>query len=167
MAIKVGDKLPAGTLTEMIYEASDSCPVGPQAVNVIEASKGKRIAILAVPGAFTPGCSNVHLPGFVANTAQFKSKKVDEIWCLSVNDAFVMGAWGKDQKTAGKVRMLADGSATYTRALGLQLDANAWGMGERSQRYAMLVDDGTVKVLNIDEGGKVENSTAEKLLAQI
>lgn len=167
MTIKVGDKLPAGTLTEMIYEAAESCPVGPQPVNVAEASKGKRIAILAVPGAFTPGCSNVHLPGYLTNADKFKGKKVDEIWCLSVNDAFVMGAWGKDQKAAGKVRMLADGSATYTKALGLQLDANAWGMGERSQRYSMLVEDGVVKILNLDEGGKVENSTAEKLLSQI
>lgn len=167
MTIKVGDKLPAGALTEMVYEASASCPVGPRPVDVAEASKGKRIAILAVPGAFTPGCSNVHLPGFTANADKFRGKKVDEIWCLSVNDAFVMGAWGKDQKTEGKVRMLADGSATYTRALGLQMDANAWGMGERSKRYSMLVEDGVVKILNVDEAGKVENSAAERLLSQI
>ena len=167
MTIKVGEKLPTGTLTEMIYEASDSCPAGPSPVNVAESVKGKRIAIFAVPGAFTPGCSNTHLPGFVNNAAQIKAKKIDEIWCLSVNDAFVMGAWGKDQKTAGKVRMLADGSAVFTKALGLEADFSNFGMGIRSRRYSMMVDDGVVKVLNLEEGGKIEVSTAEKLLAQI
>jgi peroxiredoxin len=164
MSIQVGEKLPPGTLSEMIYEASESCPAGPQKIQVETAVKGKRIAIFAVPGAFTPGCSNVHLPGYLANADKLKAKKVDEIWCLAVNDAFVMGAWGKDQKTAGKVRMLADGSAAYTKALGLQMDANAWGMGERSQRYSMLVEDGVVKILNLEQAGKIENSTAEKLL---
>ena len=167
MTIKVGDKLPAGTLTEMIYEASESCPTGPQPVQVADAVKGKRIAILAVPGAFTPGCSNTHLPGFVNNADQIKAKKVDEIWCLAVNDAFVMGAWGKDQKTAGKVRMLADGSGVYTKALGLEVDFSGYGMGMRSSRYSMLVEDGVVKVLNREEGGKIDVSTAEKLLSQI
>ena len=164
MAIKVGDKLPDGILTEMIETETAGCTIGPNNFPVTEQAKGKRIAIFAVPGAFTPTCSAKHVPGYTANYDKIKAKKVDEIWCLAVNDAFVMGAWGKEQKSAGKVRMLADGSAAYTKALGLELDLIGRGMGVRSQRYAMLVEDGVVKALNVEAPGKFEVSDAESML---
>jgi peroxiredoxin len=166
MAIKVGDRLPEGTLTEMIDTERPGCTVGPNNFPVSEQVKGKRIAIFAVPGAFTPTCSAKHVPGYVQNHDALKAKGVDEIWCLAVNDAFVMGAWGRDQKAGGKVRMMADGSASYTKALGLEMDLTARGMGVRSQRYSMLVEDGVVKRLNVEEPGKFEVSIAETMLAQ-
>jgi peroxiredoxin len=167
MAIKVGDKLPDGTLTEMIETETEGCTIGPNAFKVSDLAKGKRIVIFGVPGAFTPTCSAKHVPGYTANYDKLKSKKVDEIWCLAVNDAFVMGAWGKEQKAGGKVRMMADGSAAYTKALGLEFDLVARGMGIRAQRFSMLVDDGVVKALNVEAPGKFEVSDAETMLKQL
>lgn len=166
MTITVGDRLPEGTLTEFVDTAREACSIGPNAFQVADLVRGKKIAIFAVPGAFTPTCSAQHLPGYVQQAAQFQGKGVDEIWCVSVNDAFVMGAWARDQQVDGKVRMLADGSAQWTQALGLILDLNARGMGTRSQRYSMLVEDGVVKHLNVEAGGKFEVSDAATLLAQ-
>ncbi len=167
MAIKVGDRLPDGTLTEMIDTERPGCTVGPNNFSVSEQAKGKRIAIFAVPGAFTPTCSSQHVPSYVQNVDKLKGKGVDEIWCIAVNDAFVMGAWGKDQKCGGKVRMMADGSATFTKALGLDMDLTGRGMGVRSQRYSMLVDDGVVKALNLEQPGKFEVSDAETMLKKL
>ncbi|HEY4079509.1 MAG TPA: peroxiredoxin [Burkholderiaceae bacterium] len=164
--LKVGDKLPAGTLQEFIEVEGNGCSLGPNSFEVAAATAGKTIAIFALPGAFTPTCSAQHVPGYVAEAEALKAAGVDEIWCLSVNDAFVMGAWGRDQKTAGKVRMMADGSAAFTQATGLVLDLTARGMGVRSQRYSMLVVDGVVKTLNIEGPGKFEVSDAATMLAQ-
>ncbi|ANN79420.1 peroxiredoxin [Bordetella flabilis] len=166
MTIKVGDRVPDGTLTEFIETETESCALGPNNFQVADLVKGKKIVVFAVPGAFTPTCSAKHLPGFVQNAAAFGQKGVDEIWCVAVNDAFVMGAWGREQKTDGKVRMLADGSATWTKALGLELDLNARGMGVRSQRYAMVLEDGVVKTLNVEAPGKFEVSDAATMLSQ-
>ena len=167
MAIKVGDRLPEGTLTELIEDERPGCTVGPNAFKVSDLTKGKRIVIFGLPGAFTPTCSAKHVPSFVANHDKLRAKNVDEIWCVSVNDAFVMGAWGKDQKASGKVRMMADGSATLTKALGLEMDLTARGMGVRSQRYSMLVDDGVVKSINVEAPGKFEVSDADTMLKQV
>ncbi|MDY7577484.1 peroxiredoxin [Herbaspirillum sp. RTI4] len=167
MTIKIGERLPEGTLSEFIDIATEGCALGPNAVNVAAALKGKTIAILALPGAFTPTCSAKHLPGYIQHADQFKAKGVDEIWCLAVNDAFVMGAWGREQKAVGIVRLLGDGSAIYTKALGLDADFTDRGMGIRSQRYSMLVVDGVVKQLNVEAAGKFDVSTAETLLAQL
>jgi len=164
MPITVGDRLPDGTLTELIETETLGCTLGPNAFRVSELLKGKRIILFGLPGAFTPTCSAKHFPGYTANHDKFRAKKVDEIWCIAVNDAFVMGAWGREQKSRGKVRMMADGSATYTRALGLDMDLTARGMGVRSQRYSMLVEDGVVKSLNIEQPGKFEVSDAETML---
>ncbi|WAC73639.1 peroxiredoxin [Roseateles sp. SL47] len=164
--LKVGDHLPAGSLQEFIEVEGEGCSLGPNSFDIQKLSSGKTIAIFALPGAFTPTCSAQHVPGYVAAAGDFKAAGVDEIWCVSVNDAFVMGAWGRDQKTAGKVRMMADGSATFTQATGLTLDLAARGMGLRSQRYSMLVKDGVVKTLNIEAPGKFEVSDAATLLAQ-
>ena len=157
MTIKVGDSLPAGTLYEMSKE-------GPQPISVMDLTKGKRVVIFGLPGAFTPTCSAQHVPGYLAAVDQLKAKKVDEIVCLSVNDAFVMGAWAKDQHTAGKVRMLGDGSALFTQALGLELDLIERGLGVRCQRFSMLVEDGVVKTLHIEAPGKFEVSDAATML---
>ncbi|MVW70880.1 MULTISPECIES: peroxiredoxin [unclassified Bordetella] len=167
MTIKVGDRVPDGTLTEFFETEGNGCSVGPNAFQVADLVKGKTIAVFAVPGAFTPTCSAKHLPGYVEQAQALKDKGVDEIWCVAVNDAFVMGAWGREQKTAGKVRMMADGSALWTRALGLELDLIARGMGVRSQRYSALLKDGVVTQLNIEEAGKFEVSDAATLLSQI
>jgi len=167
MAIKVGDKLPDSTLTEMIETETPGCTIGPNAFQVSNLTKGKRIVIFGLPGAFTPTCSAKHVPSYTANYDKLKAKKVDEIWCVSVNDAFVMGAWAKDQKSQGKVRMMADGSAVFTKAMGLEMDLAARGMGMRSQRYSMLVDDGVVKSLNVETPGKFEVSDAESMLKQL
>lgn len=167
MAIRAGNRLPDGTLTELIEQETPGCTIGPNSFKVAELTKGKRIVVFGLPGAFTPTCSGKHLPSYVANYDRMKAKGVDEIWCIAVNDAFVMGAWGKDQKAGGKVRMMADGSATYTKSLGLEMDLTARGMGIRSQRYSMFVEDGVVKVLNIDQPGKFEVSDAETVLGQL
>ena len=167
MAIKVGDRLPDGTLTEMIDTERPGCTVGPNNFSVSEQAKGKRVAVFAVPGAFTPTCSAKHVPSYVQNFDKLKAKGVDEVWCIAVNDAFVMGAWGKDQQCGGKVRMMADGSAAYTKVLGLDMDLTARGMGVRSQRYSMFVEDGVVKALNVEQPGKYEVSGAETMLQKL
>ncbi len=167
MTIKVGDTLPAGVLAEFIEIEGNGCSVGPNTFKVEDLVKGKKIAIFGLPGAFTPTCSAKHVPGYLANFDALKAKGVDEIWCIAVNDAFVMGAWGREQKAAGKVRMMADGSGGYSQALGLTLDLTARGMGVRSDRYSMYVVDGVVKSLNREAPGKFEVSNAETLLGQV
>ncbi len=164
--IKVGDTLPAATLMEYVEVEGGGCSIGPNPVDVTKSSKGKTIALFALPGAFTPTCSAKHVPGYVAHYDAFKAAGVDEIWCASVNDAFVMGAWARDQKTGYKVRMLADGSAAFAQATGLTLDLSSKGMGLRSNRYSMLVKDGKVVTLNVEAPGKFEVSDAATLLAQ-
>ena len=164
--LKIGDQLPAGTLFEYVEVEGNGCSIGPNAFDVAKETAGKKIAIFALPGAYTPTCSAQHLPGYIAQAEAFKSAGVDEIWCVSVNDAFVMGAWGRDQKTGGKVRMMADGSAAFAQATGLTLDLTARGMGLRSNRYSMLVVDGVVKTLNVEGPGKFEVSDAATMLAQ-
>jgi peroxiredoxin len=166
MTIKIGDRLPEGTLAEFIETETEGCALGPNTFQVSELAKGKKIAIFGLPGAFTPTCSAKHVPGYVANADALKAKGVDEIWCISVNDAFVMGAWGRDQKSTGIVRMMADGNASFTQALGLDADFSKHGMGTRSQRYSMVVEDGVVTQLNVEQGG-FEVSSAEKMLAQL
>jgi peroxiredoxin len=167
MTITVGDKLPAGTLMEFYEVEKDGCSIGPNPVKVEDLTKGKKVVFFGLPGAFTPTCSAKHVPSYVENYAALKRKGVDTIACLSVNDAFVMGAWGRDQKTGDKVRMLADGSAEFTKALGLELDRTARGMGVRCQRFSMLVDDGVVKTLNIEGPGKFEVSDGATMLKQL
>jgi len=167
MTIKAGDRLPDGQITEFIETEQPGCSIGPNTFNVADLVKGKKIVIFGLPGAFTPTCSAKHVPGYVENYDKLKAKGVDEIWCLAVNDAFVMNAWGKDQKSGTKVRMMADGSADYTRKLGLELDLTARGMGVRSQRYSMLIDNGVVKKLNVEGPGKFEVSNAETMLGQL
>ena len=164
--LKVGDKLPAGSLSEFVEVEGNGCSIGPNSFDLEKATAGKKIAVFALPGAFTPTCSAKHMPGYLENAEAFKAAGVDEIWCVSVNDAFVMGAWGRDQKTGGKVRMMADGSADFAKATGLTLDLTARGMGLRSNRYSMLVVDGVVKSLNVEAPGKFEVSDAGTLLAQ-
>ena len=164
--IKVGEALPAATLMEFVEVEGNGCSLGPNPVDVQKATAGKTIALFAVPGAFTPTCSAQHVPGYVAQAEAFKAAGVDEIWCLAVNDAFVMGAWARDQKTAGKVRMLADSDAAFAKATGLTLDLHGKGLGLRSNRYSMLVKDGKVVTLNVEAPGKFEVSDAATLLAQ-
>jgi len=167
MTIKVGDKLPAGTLMEFFEVEKDGCSIGPNPVKVEDLTKGKKVVIFGLPGAFTPTCSAKHVPSYLASYDQMKAKGVNTIACLSVNDAFVMGAWGREQKTGDKVRMLADGSADFTKALGLELDLTARGMGVRCQRFSMLVDDGVVKSLNIEAPGKFEVSDGATMVKQL
>ena len=164
--IKVGDTLPAATLMEFLEVEGNGCSMGPNPVDVALATAGKTIAVFALPGAFTPTCSAKHLPPYLSHFDDFVAAGVDEIWCVSVNDAFVMGAWARDQKTQGKIRMLADGSAAFTQATGLTLDLTARGMGLRSNRYSMLVENGRVVCLNVEAPGKFEVSDAATLLAQ-
>ncbi|MGF1550858.1 MAG: peroxiredoxin [Sphingomonadaceae bacterium] len=160
MAISVGDELPRTTLMKATEE-------GPEPVDSEEFFSGRKVALFAVPGAFTPTCSAKHLPGFVDKAEEIKGKGVDEIACIAVNDAFVMDAWAKEGGAGGKVTMLADGNGDFTRALGLDMDAKRFGMGERSQRYSMIVEDGVVKELNVEEPGDFSVSSAEHLLAQL
>jgi glutaredoxin/glutathione-dependent peroxiredoxin len=157
MTIKVGDKVPSATLKYLSSE-------GPKEITTDELFRGKRVALFAVPGAFTPTCSQRHLPGYVDRAADIKGRGVDTIACLSVNDAFVMGAWGKDQNVGDKVMMLADGSGDFTRAVGLELDLTKGGLGTRSQRYSMMVEDGVIKALNIEKPGQFDVSSAEVML---
>jgi len=164
--LKIGDRLPSGKLQEFMEVEGNGCSLGPNTFEIDTLTAGKKIAIFALPGAYTPTCSAQHVPGYVQQAEALRAAGVDEIWCISVNDAFVMGAWGRDQKTAGKVRMMADGSADFTKATGLTLDLTAKGMGLRSQRYSMLVVDGVVKTLNIEGPGKFEVSDAGTMLAQ-
>ncbi|MCX5589828.1 peroxiredoxin [Alcaligenes endophyticus] len=167
MSIKVGDHVPDASLGEYIETATDTCAVGPNTFQVSDLVKGKKIAVFAVPGAFTPTCSEQHLPGFLAKADEFKAAGVDEIWCVAVNDAFVMGAWGRSQNVNGKIRLLADGSADWTRKLGLEFDLSSKGLGVRCKRFSALLDDGVVTSLNIDDGGGLDKSDAATLLAQV
>jgi peroxiredoxin len=167
MTIKVGDRLPAGTLQEFFEVEKNGCSIGPNPVSIEDLTRGKKVVLFGLPGAFTPTCSAKHVPGYVANYDKLKAKGVDTIACMSVNDAFVMGAWARDQKAKGKIRFMADGSADYTKKLGLELDLNARGMGMRCQRFSMLVDDGVVKALNVEAPGKFEVSNAETMLQQL
>jgi glutaredoxin/glutathione-dependent peroxiredoxin len=164
--IEVGHSLPSSTLMEYVEVEGNGCSIGPNAVDVKAATAGKTIALFALPGAFTPTCSAKHVPGYLEQHAALVAVGVDEIWCLAVNDAFVMGAWARELGTAGKVRMLGDGSAEFAKATGLTLDLTARGMGLRSNRYSMLVKDGVVKSLNVEGPGKFEVSDASTLLAQ-
>jgi peroxiredoxin len=167
MTIKVGDKLPPGTLSEYIEVETAGCTLGPNEFKVEDLVRGKKVALFGLPGAFTPTCSAKHVPSYVANFDRLKAKGIDEVICMAVNDAFVMGAWARDQKTAGKVRMMGDGSAAYTKALGLELDLTGRGMGMRCQRFSMIVDNGVVKALNVEAPGKYEVSGAETMLTQL
>jgi glutaredoxin/glutathione-dependent peroxiredoxin len=160
MTINVGDRLPSATLRQVT-------PEGPKEVSSDDFFRGKKVVLFAVPGAFTPACSQRHLPGFVDKATDIRAKGIDEIACVAVNDAAVMGAWGKDQKTDGKVTMLADGSGDFTRAMELELDATKAGLGKRSQRYSMLVDNGVVKALHVEAPGKFEVSDAETMLKDL
>ena len=160
MTIKVGDRIPSVTLTTPTAD-------GPQAISTDQIFKGKKVALFALPGAFTPTCSAKHLPGFKQLAGEIKGKGVDVIACLSVNDAFVMRAWAEDQAVGDDIAMLADGGAAFTDAVGLAFDASRFGMGKRSQRYSMIVDDGVVKELNVEEGGEFRVSAADYLLAQL
>ncbi len=162
--IKVGDRIPDATLFEST-EFGEACPVSPKTVSVAEATKGKRVVIFGLPGAYTPTCSAKHVPGYVQHAKELQQKGVDEIWCVSVNDGYVMAEWGRQQKAIGTVRMLGDGSAELTKKLGL--DTEIPGMGVRMRRFSMLVDDGVVKQLNVEEKGKFEVSNAETMLKQI
>ncbi|MDO5693920.1 MAG: peroxiredoxin [Pseudomonadota bacterium] len=165
--IKVGDALPALTLSEYSEVEDNGCSLGPNPVDVAQSVAGKTIAIFAVPGAFTPTCSAKHVPSYLENHDALKAAGVDEIWCLSVNDAFVMGAWAREQKTSGKVRMIADGDAAFAKATGLTLDLTGKGLGLRSNRYSMLVRDGKVVTLNVEAPGKFEVSDGATMLEQM
>jgi peroxiredoxin len=165
--IEVGQRLPATTLYEYQEVESEGCSIGPNALNSAEAAAGKTVLLFALPGAFTPTCSAQHLPGYIAQLDALRDKGVDEVWCVSVNDAFVMHAWGKSAGANGKVRMLADGSADFAKALGLTLDLGQRGMGLRSQRFAMLIKDGVVADLQVEAAGKFEVSKAEFMLARL
>jgi peroxiredoxin (alkyl hydroperoxide reductase subunit C) len=165
--IAVGQKLPNATLYEFLDEATEGCTIGPNAFEVEKLAAGKKVVIFALPGAFTPTCSAKHVPSYVEHFDAIKAKGVDEIWCISVNDPFVMGAWGRDQKVGNKIRMLGDGSAEFTKKLGLELDLTARGFGVRSDRYAMIVEDGVVKTLDREAPGKFEVSDAASVLKQL
>lgn len=165
--IQIGQPLPAVTLMEFNEIEGNGCALGPNPVEVQAASVGKTIALFGLPGAFTPTCSAQHVPGYLARYDQLRARGVDEIWCVSVNDAFVMGAWARAMQTAGKVRMLADGSAVFAQATGLTLDLSARGMGLRSTRYSMLVRDGVVQALHVEAPGKFEVSDAKTLLESL
>ena len=160
MTIEVGDKIPTATLRQMTAD-------GPQEISTEQLFSGKKVVVFGLPGAFTPTCSAKHVPGFVQHAGEIKSKGVDTIACVSVNDAFVMGAWGDAQGTGDDVVLAADGAGSFTQALGLEFDLSGAGLGVRSQRFAAIVDDGTVTVLNVDAGGKLESSDAETILAAL
>ena len=166
--ITAGQALPAGKLMESTsFDDQTGCPLGPQEVDIAASTKDKKIVICGLPGAYTPTCSAKHVPGFVQHAAALKAKGVNEVWCVTTNDAFVMAAWGKHLQVNGTVRMLADGSAQYVKELGLELDLTARGMGVRSNRYAMIVDHGVVKGVFVEGPGKFEVSSAEAVLAHL
>ncbi len=164
--IKIGDTIPDATLTETT-EFGEFCPIAPTKVSVATATKGKRVVIFGVPGAYTPTCSAKHVPGYVEHLDAIKAKKVDEVWCIAANDGFVMAAWGREEKAIGKLRFLGDGNAELTKKLGLEMDGSAFGLGTRMQRFSMLVDDGVVKQLNVEAPGKFEVSDAATMLKQL
>ena len=167
MTIKVGDRLPEGAVQEYIEVEGNGCSVGPNTFKVQDLVKGRKIVVFGLPGAYTPTCSAKHVPSYLATYDALKKKGVDEIWCFAVNDAFVMGAWARDQKAGGKIRFMADGSAEYTKKLGLELDLGARGLGLRCQRFALLVDDGVVKSVNVEAPGKFEVSGGDQMLKQL
>lgn len=168
MTIQVGESLPAGNLIECTeFDPANGCPINPQTLAIADLIKDKKIVIFGLPGAFTPTCSLKHLPGYTEHYDALKAKGVDEIWCVAVNDHFVMAAWGREQKVAGKVRMMADGSADYVKKLGLERDLTGSGMGIRCQRFGMIVDNGVVKYLGIEASGKFEVSNVEAILNQL
>jgi len=148
-------------------EFGEACPLSPKPVNTVEAAKGKRIVLFGLPGAYTPTCSAKHVPGYLANLDELKARGIDEIWCVSVNDAYVMAAWGREQKAIGKIRMLGDGSAELATKLGLETDLTKSGMGIRSRRFSLLIEDGVVKQVNVEQSGKFEVSNAETMLTQV
>jgi peroxiredoxin len=164
--IKIGDRLPDATLMETT-EFGEACPLSPKPVSTAQAASGKRIVIFGLPGAYTPTCSAKHVPGYVANLGGLKARGVDEVWCVSVNDAYVMAAWGREQGAIGKLRMLGDGSAELATKLGLETDLTKHGMGIRAQRFSLLVEDGVVKQVNVEQPGKFEVSNAETMLTQL
>ncbi len=164
--IKIGEHVPDATLTEST-EFGEACPIAPKSVSVKAASEGKRIVIFGLPGAYTPTCSAQHVPGYVKHLDQMRAKHVDEVWCISLNDGFVMAAWGREQHALGKVRMLGDGNGELTKKLGLEVDLSAFGLGVRMQRFSMLLENGVVKQLNIEAPGKFEVSNAETMLTQL
>lgn len=164
--ITIGTRLPEASLSETT-EFGEACPLSPHPVSVTEATKGKRIAIFGLPGAYTPTCSAQHVPGYLKHLDALKAKGVDEVWCIAVNDGFVMAAWGRDEQAIGKIRFLGDGSADFAKKIGLELDLTAAGMGMRMQRFSMFVDNGVVKQLNIEAPMKFEVSNAETMLAQL
>ena len=168
MTIKVGDRVPDGKLAETTeFDSATQCAMAPKEVNVADALKGKKVAIFGLPGAYTPTCSAKHVPSYLSNRDQLTAKGVNEIWCVATNDGFVMAHWGRDQKALGKIRFMGDGSAAWTKALGLELDLNARGMGTRMQRFSMLVDNGVVKQLNVEAPGKFEVSGGDTMLKQL
>lgn len=167
MTVKVGDHVPDGTLTEFIENETAGCALGPNDFKVSDLVKGKKILMFALPGAYTPTCSAKHVPSYLENHDAIKAKGVDEIWCVAVNDAFVMGAWGRDQQVDGKIRMLSDGAATWTKAMGLELDLTARNMGLRSQRYAAVIEDGVIKALEVEAPGAFEVSSGEAMLKHL
>ncbi|MFT3711046.1 MAG: peroxiredoxin [Archangium sp.] len=164
--IAIGNQLPDATLYEST-EFGEACPLSPKKVQVSEATKGKKVVIFGLPGAYTPTCSAKHVPGYVENLGALKAKGVDEVWCVSVNDGYVMAAWGKELGAFGKVRMLGDGSADFAKKLGLDNDLTSAGMGMRSKRFSLLVDNGVVKQVNVEQPGKFEVSNAETMLKQV
>jgi len=164
--IKIGDTIPDATLTEST-EFGEFCPIAPAKVSVAEATKGKRVVIFGVPGAYTPTCSAKHVPGYVQNLDALKALKVDEVWCISMNDGFVMAAWGRDEKAIGKLRFLGDGNGELTKKLGLELDASGAGLGTRLTRCSLFVDHGVVKQVNVEAPGKFEVSDAATMLKQL
>ncbi len=164
--IQIGDRIPEATLNEST-EFGEACPISPKPVPVVEALAGKRVVIFGLPGAYTPTCSAKHVPGYLALRDQLLAHKVDEIWCVSVNDGYVMAAWGREQNAIGKLRMLGDGSGDFTKKLGLEVDLSGAGMGLRMRRFSMLVEDGVVKQLNLEAPGKFEVSNAETMLKQV
>jgi glutaredoxin/glutathione-dependent peroxiredoxin len=166
MSIEPGARIPTATLAEST-EFGDACPIAPVNVSTAEATQGKKIVIFGVPGAFTPTCSERHVPGYLQNYEALRAKGVDEIWCIATNDGFVMAAWGRELDALGKIRFLGDGSAELTKKLGLELDLSAKGMGLRLRRCSLLVEDGVVKQVNVEAPGKFEVSNAETMLKQL
>lgn len=164
--ITTGDSLPEATLMEST-EFGEACPLSPKPINTVAAAKGKRIVVFGLPGAYTATCSAKHVPGYLAHLGELRARGIDEVWCVSVNDAYVMAAWGRDLRAIGKIRMLGDGNAELTTKLGLQNDLTRSGMGVRSRRYSLLVENGVVTRVNVEEPGKFDVSNAETMLAQI
>ena len=166
MTIQIGDRIPDAHLYEST-EFGDACPVSPNKLSVAQASQGKRVVVFGLPGAYTPTCSGKHVPGYLEQVAAFTAKGIDEIWCVSVNDGYVMAAWGRDQNALGKIRMLGDGAGEWAKKLGLERDLSETGMGLRMKRFSMLIDDGIVRRLNVEAPGKFDVSDAKTMLAQL